>query len=58
MMDVQEETLGEAGFHQCSKGTRLNGASTSEEGEDIWQDLQEGLVLEMVERRVEPSVRI
>jgi hypothetical protein len=32
---------GETGMLQWNKGPRLKGATMSEEGADIWQDLQE-----------------
>jgi hypothetical protein len=31
----------ETGRHQWSKGLRIKEVTTSEEGEDIWKDLQE-----------------
>jgi hypothetical protein len=40
-MDVWEETSGKTGRHQWNKGLRLKEATTSEEGENIRQDLQE-----------------
>jgi hypothetical protein len=39
--DVREETSDETGRHQWNKGPRLKEAATSEEGEDIRQDLEE-----------------
>lgn len=39
--NIQEEISGETGGHQCKKGLRHNPATTSEEGEDIRQDLWE-----------------
>jgi hypothetical protein len=39
--DVWDETLGETRRHQWNKKSRLKGATTSE-GEESWQDLQEG----------------
>jgi hypothetical protein len=41
-MNVREETSGETGRHQWSKGPRLKGAATSWKREDIQQDHQEG----------------
>jgi hypothetical protein len=41
-MDIWDETLGETGRHQWNKELRFKEVTTSEEGEDIWQDLQEG----------------
>jgi hypothetical protein len=43
---------GETGRHQWNKGPRLNGATKSEKGEDIQEDLQKTLTLEIVKRRV------
>jgi hypothetical protein len=40
-MNVREETSGKTGRHQWTKEPRLKGTTMSE-GEDIWQDLQEG----------------
>jgi hypothetical protein len=40
-MDAQEETTDAPGMQQWNEGLRLKGAATSEEGDDIWQDLQE-----------------
>jgi hypothetical protein len=40
-MDVQKESLGKTRRHQWNNGLRLKEATMSEEGEDIWQILQE-----------------
>jgi hypothetical protein len=39
--NIQEETLGETGRHQWYKDPRLKEATTSKEGQDVRQDLQE-----------------
>jgi hypothetical protein len=39
-MDVQDETSGETRRHQWNKEPRLKTATTSEEGEDNWQQHQ------------------
>jgi hypothetical protein len=36
-----ERDAGTTGMHKWNKGWRLKGGITSEEREDIWQDLQE-----------------
>jgi hypothetical protein len=41
MTDVRDEISGETGRHQWNKEPRLKGATQSEEGEDIRQDLRE-----------------
>jgi hypothetical protein len=40
-MDVREKTSSKTGRHQWNKGPRLKEATMCEEGEDIWQDLEE-----------------
>jgi hypothetical protein len=40
MAEVQEEMLATTGRYQWNKDPRFKEATMSEEGEDIWQDLQ------------------
>jgi hypothetical protein len=40
-MDIREETTDAPRKQQWNNEPRLKGATMSEEGEDIWQDLQE-----------------